>query len=427
MISRTRFILCAALLLGACSKGAEQHDTDSAKSAGAKVAKDSAAQGAMKDMPGMSEGSATEDAKSSSASTTVSLSAAQVQHGKVAWEPVSMSTAATSVAVPGQLVPNEDRTSRLGAPASGRVLSVHVQPGDPVSRGQRLVTIQSPAAGMAQSDLAKARAEVTSRGAQAQYARSARERAERLLTLKAIPRQDYDRAIADDEAAAAALAQARAELERAGSTAEQLGANASASGEIALRSPLAGVVLARTAVPGAVIDAGAPLVVVTDPATLWLQVNAAEKFASLFRAGGRLRFTVPAYPADTFSARIDAIGAGLSPETRTLPVRGVVPSAGKLKAEMLATVLVEGGASVVAAVVPDDAIQLLDGKPVVFVAKPDGKGGATFEARSVDVASRSGGRAAVTHGLSAGDVVVTRGAFAVKAQLRKSSMGEMVM
>ena len=405
MITRSRILFGILVLSHACSRRSENGTADSTRAAAtASAAKDTSAE-----------------------SGTVTLTAAQVQHGKVAWERVTLSTAATLVTVPGQLVPNEDRTSRLGAPAAGRVLSVLVQPGDRVARGQLLVTLQSPGAGTAQSDLAKARAEVTSREAQAKYAHSARERAERLLTLKAIPKQDYDRAVADDDAATAALAQARAELERATSTADQLGAIASASGEIALRSPFAGVVLARTAVPGAVIDAGAPLAVVTDASTLWLQVNAAEKFASLFRMGGRLRFVVPAYPADTFSARIDAVGAGLSPDTRTLPVRGVVPSVGKLKAEMLATVIVEGGATVTAAIVPDDAIQLLDGKPVVFLATPDGKGGARFEARSVEVALRSGGRAAVSRGLSAGDVVVTHGAFAVKAQLRKGAMGDMEM
>jgi cobalt-zinc-cadmium efflux system membrane fusion protein len=338
-----------------------------------------------------------------------------------------MASASTTVTVPGQLVPNEDRTSRLGAPARGRVLAVRVQPGDRVSRGQLLVTLQSPEAGMAQSDVAKAAAEVTSRRAQAQYARSARERADRLLALKAIPRQDYERAVADDEAARAALAQAEAELRRARSTAEQLGAAASASGEIALRSPLAGVVLARTGVPGSVVEAGSPLVVVTDPSSLWLQVNAPEKFASLFRQGGRLRFTVPAYPADTFSARVDAVGAGLDPATRTLTVRGVVPSSGKLKAEMLATVVVEGAGSAPAVLLPDDAVQLLDGNTVVFVAKPNGTGGAQLEARSVMVGSRAGGRVAVTRGLSAGEVVVTQGAFAIKAQLAKGSMPAMEM
>jgi membrane fusion protein, heavy metal efflux system len=358
----------------------------------------------------------------------VTFTAAQVQHGGVRWEPVAIGTASAAATVPGQIVPNEDRTARLGATARARVVAVRVRPGDRVGRGQLLVTLVSPEAGMAQSDVTKAEAEVSSRRAQAAYARSARERAERLLALKAIPRQDYERAVADDELARAALLQADAELRRARSTAEQLGAGQSASGEIAIRSPLAGVVLARSAVPGAVVEAGAPLIVVADPSSLWLSIDAPEKLAALFRVGRPLRFTVPAYPSDTFWARTDAVGAGLDPGTRTLPVRGVVANgSGKLKPEMLANVLVEGGPTVAALLVPEDAVQLLDGRPVVFVAHPGAKGGARFVARAVEIASRSGGRVLVTRGLAAGDVVVTRGAFAVKAQIKKGSTPEMEM
>ena len=333
-----------------------------------------------------------------------------------------MGTSASTATVPGQLVPNEDRTARLGAPAGGRVVTVRVQPGDRVAQGQVLVTLQSPGAGMAQSDVAKAVAEVSSRRAAATYARTARERAERLLVIKAIPRQDYERALADDEAARASLAQAVAEERRARNAAQQLGANGSSTGEIALRSPLPGVVLQRVATAGTVVDAGAPLIVVTDPASLWLQVNAAEKFAAMFRTGAQLRFTVPAYPGETFAARVSAVGAGLDPATRTLNVRGTVPSAGRLKAEMLASVLVEGSGRVPAILLPEDAVQLIDGKPTVFLASPDSKGGAHFQPRVVEVGSRSGGRIAVLRGLSAGDVVVTRGAIAIRAQMKKGSM-----
>ena len=365
-------------------------------------------------MPGMT---------SMSAAGGVAFTMAQVRHGNVAWEAAVMGTSASTATVPGQLVPNEDRTARLGAAAAGRVVSVRVQPGDRVAQGQVLVTLQSPGAGMAQSDVAKAVAEVSSRRAAATYARTARERAERLLAIKAIPRQDYERAIADDEAARASLAQAVAEERRARNAAQQLGADGSSTtGEIALRSPLSGVVLERVATPGAVVDAGAPLMVVTDPASLWLQVNAAEKFAAMFRTGAQLRFTVPAYPGETFAARISAVGAGLDPATRTLNVRGTVPSAGKLKAEMLASVLVEGSGRVPAIVLPEDAVQLIDGKPTVFVASPDSKGGAHFQPRVVEIGSRSGGRIAVLRGLSAGDVVVTRGAIAIRAQMKKGSM-----
>lgn len=403
-----------AVVLGCKGAGGLQ-SADSAKSAG----------DAMAGMPGMDTAKEKDDVPSGS---SVSLTAAQIRHGAIAWQPVTIGTASGTVTVPGQLVPNEDRTARLGASAGGRVVSVAVRPGDRVSKGQTLVSLQSPEAGTAQSDVAKARAELAARQAQAIYAKSARDRADRLLALKVISRQDYERAVADDELARGAVAQAEAEVTRARTSADQLGASASANGELVLRSPLAGVVLARTAVPGSVVEAGAPLVIVTDPTNLWLNVNAPETMAGAFRIGTAVRFSVPAYGAEIFAARVDAVGAGLDPDTRTLSVRAPVDNrTGRLKPEMIATVAIDGGAPVRAAMVPDEAIQMVKGRPVVFIVRQQPNGSASFALRDVDVGSRIGGRTAVTRGLSGGDVVVIKGAFAIKAELEKATTPKMEM
>ena len=361
-------------------------------------------------------------------SNSITLTAAQIEHGKIQWAPAELGQSSASAVIPGTIIPNENRTARLSAPAEGRVTTVRVQPGDRVGRGQVLVSLLGPGAGSAQSDVSKAAAQVVAMRAQAGYAQAARNRAERLLTLKAIPRQDYERAIADDESAKASLSQALAEQRRAISSAEQLGAGASASGEMVLRSPLSGVVLTRDAQPGAVVAAGTQLVSVTDPTSLWLQVNAPEKLASLFRVGGILRFSVPAYPADKFDARVTAVGAALDPNSRTLLVRATILNANqKLKPEMLASVSVEGDGPSTVLVVPDGAIQLFDGRPTVFIVKPNQAGGATFVRRSVEIGPRTGSTVGVTRGLAPGELVVTVGAFSVKAELQKGSMPDMEM
>ena len=413
-----------------------------AKSAGATndaARKDSSS---MANMPGMNmndmtnrPGDSTSGAKSDGDSTNkgaiakeLTFTAAQIQHGNVRWSPVVMSTAAQSALIPGVLLPNEDRTVRLGAPAAGRVLKVLVRPGDHVRVAQPLVTMQSPAAGMAQSEVAKAVAQVSAARAESQYAASARARAERLLVLKAIPRQEYDRAITDDEQARAALVQAESEARRARTTADQLSAGGGVNGEIVVRAPIAGVVLSRTAVPGAVIEAGSPLVIITDPSTLWLAINAPEPMTSLFRRGEVLRFTVPAYPGDTMVARTEAVGAGLDEATRTLTVRGLITNTGgRLKPEMLANVIVSGGAKVPAVLLPEDAVQSVEGKPHVFIARPNANGDVLLVRREVVVGTRADGKIAVLRGLLAGDLVVSTGAFAVKAQFQKGAMAKMEM
>ena len=371
-------------------------------------------------------GSKSETAEASAApaagATELTFRAEQVQHGGVRWAPVEMTTMAVAAELPGQLVPNADRTARLSAPAQGRLVTVHVQLGGRVSRGQPLVTLLSQDANAARADHAKAVAELTSRRAAANFARSAKERAERLLTAKAIARQEVERARADDELAQSALTQAQAEVYRAAAALTQLGVN-SATGAMVLRSPLDGVVLSREAVPGSVVDAGTPLVTVSDVTTLWLEVAATERLAAALAPGARTRFIVPAVPTDTFEARVQSVGGALDPATRTLPVRALVQNRSrKLRPEMFATVWIDGGSPREGMAVPDSAIQLLDEKPVVFVARPDGKGGARFERRDVEIGGRLGGRTQVMRGLAAGDLVVVAGAFAVKATFARSKM-----
>jgi len=373
---------------------------------------------------GTGDASDTKSAETSSLPTEIRFSAEQVQHGGVRWASLDSATMAVAVEVPGQLVPNEDRTARLSAPAQGRVVSVHVQPGDRVSSGGVLVTMQSPEASAALADRAKAVAELNSRRAAASYARSARERAERLLTLKAMARQEVERALADDELAQAAFAQAEAEVHRARSALDQLAVDTT-TGAMVLRAPLAGIVLSREARPGSVVEAGAALVTVSDVATLWLDVAATDRVTAALRPQARVRFTVPSFPADTFQARVQSVGGAYDAATRTLPVRAFVQNTeGKLRPEMFATVWIEGGAPQPGIVVPDSAVQLLDEKPVVFVAHPDSSGGALFERRDVEIGAQESGRTQIVRGLEPGDLVVIGGSFAVKSEFSRSKMAE---
>lgn len=375
---------------------------------------------------GASDGAAADSTTAAAGTGTASVvfTAAQTKHGGIQWAPVVASEVAATIELPGQLVPNEDRTVRLGASAQGRVLTVHVRPGERVARGQSLVTLQSQAASAATADFDKATAELASRQAAATYARTARERADRLLAVKAGSRQEAERAAADDELARAGLAQAQIEIVRARAAMTQLGAT-STSGAMVVRSPIAGVVLSRDATPGAVAEAGAPLVTVSEPSTLWLEVAASDRAAVGLRPGSRVRFTVPAFPADTFDARVQSVGGQLDTATRTVPVRAVVQNpSGRLRPAMFATTWIESGERRQAVLVPESAVQLLDNRPVVFVARPDGTGGARFERRDVEVGATMGGQTQVLKGLMAGDTVVVEGAFAVKSEFARSKMAE---
>jgi cobalt-zinc-cadmium efflux system membrane fusion protein len=351
----------------------------------------------------------------------LTLTAREIQHGGVKWAPVDEMTAAPAVEVPGQLQPDENRTVRVSAPAQGRLLVVRVNVGDRVDRGQPVAMLQSEAASSAGADPATAVAELSPPQPAATFARVSRERAERLLELKAGSRQDVERARTDDEVAQGAVVQATAEVVRAKEELERL--NVDARGEIVLRSSIAGVVLHRDAVAGSVVEAGATLLTISDTRTLWLQIAATEAVASAIRPATLLRFSVTAFPNETFEARVQSIGEALDPATRTLPVRAVVSNAtSRLRPEMFAAVLIEQGSAIKGFGVPDAAVQWLDEHPVVFVARPDRAGGAAFARRDIEIGAQQGGRTQVLEGVRPGDLVVTDGAFAVKSQFSRSKM-----
>lgn len=352
----------------------------------------------------------------------ITMTATEVAHGGIRWSAAEAREAAGVMEAPGQLIPDEDRTSRMGAPVQARVLVVHVQAGARVGRGQALVTLQSPEASTARAEFAKAEADLSARLATSAYAHSTLERAERLLAAQAVPRQDVERARTDAVLAESELARARAEVARTRSTLTALGVS-STDGAIVIRSPLDGTVLSRETSPGMVVSPGTPLVTVSDASSLWLDVSVPPAAASALANGSRVRFGVAAFPADTFEARVVSIGGALDAQTRALPVRAAVTNRrNRLRAAMFATVWLDVGARSPAVEVATRSIVLLDGRPVLFVATPQPGGGVRLERRDVDSGGDRAGLTRVVRGVTPGELVVTDGAFAVKATFSRSKM-----
>jgi cobalt-zinc-cadmium efflux system membrane fusion protein len=73
------------------------------------------------------------------------------------------------------------------------------------------------------------------------------------------------------------------------------------------------------------------------------------------------------------------------------------------------------GSSLNRIVLPEDAVQQVEGRDVVFLQVRGG-----FQATPVSIGSRSGGRVEILDGLRTGQTVVVRGAFVLKSQLGAS-------
>ncbi len=322
---------------------------------------------------------------------------------------------APPVAVTGRLAWSEDATVRVFPPVAGRIVALRGPVGARVGAGDLLAEISSPDYGQAQSDAARAAADLAA-------AQRNRERTARLYERGATPRKDLDAADAD-------LSRARAEASRTSARLARWGGDVGAIADPArgpdqlfrLTSPLPGVVVERNANPGqeARPDAAVPLFVVTNPRALWVWLDVTERDLALLAPGDRLAIRSAAWPDRTFEGRLELVGDALDPATRTVRARGAVDNAaGLLKAEMYVTVEVSGKSPRPATVVPARAI-LTDGAGrVCFVAA----GPSRFRRTRVTVGPERDGKVPVLSGLPEGARVVTDGSLLLSSLF--SSAGE---
>ena len=113
--------------------------------------------------------------------------------------------------------------------------------------------------------------------------------------------------------------------------------------------------------------------------------------------------------------RVRAITPGLNLETRTATAVLDVPATGLQPGQSLrARLFPKATGTSAAIVVPDEAVQTVEGRDVVFVRSAQG-----FQAVPVRVGQRSAGRAEILGGLKAGQSIAARNAFLLKAEMGK--------
>ena len=300
------------------------------------------------------------------------------------------------MSLPGRLAWDEDHTSRVYAPYAGRVEKLLAAVGQQVRRGQALAVLSSADVGQVQADLHKAEIDQG-------LARSALARVRDLVEGGVIARKDLDQAEAD-------LARSTAEASRARARLGQYGVAAGAVNQsLTLAAPLDGVVVERNSNPGAEVRtdvAGAALFTISDPSSLWAQIDVDETQLALLKPGQVLDLSTAAWPDQRFKATVLSIGAAVDAASRTVKVRARVANAdGHLKAEMFVTAQVAGVGGL--PLVPADAVFLRGNQSAVFV--PTGAG--RFERRAVKVRAAGPLFWQVVSGLAVGDKVVVGGAL----------------
>jgi len=357
----------------------------------------------------------------------VSLSKTSQQLAGITVETVKAEAVGSFLEAVGTVALDDTRTARVGALVEGIVSATHANVGDRVRQGALLAGLHSHEVHDGWGDYRKAIADRRRVEQELAFASETVARTERLLADKAASALEVERARSSRASATEQLVMANAEVRRAQESLEHLGIEIGNSPDtqvneiIPVRTPQGGVVLEKLVTTGTTVTPGTALFVVSDISSLWVLAEIDEAALARVKVGAPVDVVVSAYPGERFAAKVTLIGDTINPATRRVVVRCQVQNAnGRLKPGMFARVLLEGVAPTPMVHVPVDAVQDLGDRRVVFVPGADGQ----FVARDVETGGERDGRVEIRRGLSAGDRVVTRGAFLLKSQMLASSEGE---
>ncbi len=288
-----------------------------------------------------------------------------------------------TVAADGKLQPT--RSVNIGSELSGTVRRVLVDVNDRVTRGQVLVELDTAKLG---AQVQRSRAALAAASARlAQSATTVREAQANLARLQEVARLSGGKvpSAAELDGGAAALARAQADEKSARASVDDAKAALSNDetnlSKASIRSPIDGVVLSRSVEPGnavaATLQAVTLLTLAEDLAKLELEVNVDEADIGVLRAGQKASFTVSAWPARRYPAKITrtAYGSTITDNVVTYATRMQVDNADlSLRPGMTASATIVAVELSDALLVPNTALRF-DPAQAAAAAKAGSSGG----------------------------------------------------
>src|SRR6266487_3805169 len=338
-------------------------------------------------------------------------------------EPVQQRVFQSEHVTEGKIAVDEDRSTPIFSPYAGRVLKLFVKPGDTVTVGQPLFTVQATDMVQAQNDFISAATSLNKARSALNLAQIIDKRQRLLYEGKAVPLKEVQNARAaldaaenDVRSAEVALEAARNRLRIFGKTDQEI-TDFQEKGTIdpatLITAPIAGTIVQRKVGPGQYVGSGQtdPVFIIGDLSTVWVVAYIRETEAPIVRVGQPIYFTVLAYPDRSFPANISYVAAALDPTSRRLLVRATVNNAaGLLKPEMFASVKILTGEGDAAVAIPRDSIIYEGDTARVWVVREKDNEKA-IELRRIKVGLTNGNMVEVLKGLAPGDRVVTKGSL----------------
>lgn len=270
------------------------------------------------------------------------------------------------------------QSTMLAAEVSGIVTLLDIPEGSEVDKGRVLARIDSR----------QADAQLTSALARYKNAKDTYDRLQSLHGDGLISRQELDDAQSAAEQAAGALEQSRTSVE-----------------QTEVRAPFAGQLGLREISLGAFVDAGAPLVQLTQTDPLRLTFTLPERDAASVRPGQVIRGVAGDCTA-RFETKVQIIDPSVDAATRAIRAQATVANPDRqLRAGMSARLSLEIGSRDAALVVPHEAVVRRGTVKLLYVVGAGGE----IEEREVELGQNLLDSVEVRQGLRPGESVVVAG------------------
>jgi Cu(I)/Ag(I) efflux system membrane fusion protein len=280
----------------------------------------------------------------------VHLSADQERALGVVYTRVTRGPLSRTIRTVGRIEAAEPRIADITPKIEGFVEKLFVSTtGEPVGRGQPLLTLYSPALVAAQEELLTAMrlaAEVDSSAGEAwRNAQAMLEAARRRLGYWDITEEQIAR------------------VERTGQVTKTL----------TLVSPVNGIVLEKDVLEGQRVMPGERLYRIVDLSTVWIEGDVFEQDLLFVAEGAQAHVEVSAYPGVHMMGRLSFVYPTVDERSRTNKVRLTVPNPdGRLKPGMFATIYIDAEIGDAVLTVPMDAVIHTGERTLVFHRHEDG-------------------------------------------------------
>ena len=314
----------------------------------------------------------------------------------------TVGTIADAVECYAELAFNQNKLAQIAAPVGGILQEVSADLGSKVEEKQTVAKIWS--------------ASIAEAVAKAVLSHQTLDRERKLRADRVTSEKDLQQAEAEHRAACQ-------QLRTLGFTEAQIDVLGTTPHEQVLmevRAPFAGEIVERTAVRGALVEAGKSLFTLADRSVMWAMLNIPESALARVKTGQTVELRVDSLPGQTFTGKLTWIGAEVDEKSRMARARAEVANPeGLLKSRMFAQARILTRKADGALLLPSAAIQWMAGKSFIFVKLAED----LFDARVVRLGAKFNGKVEIVEGLKAQEVVAVNHAFPLKSAFLISRLG----